>query len=98
MMFFANYSTGYAAATLGGGSPALSTFDPAATSFHLARVRPGDGHQLRAWRPDELGDGALTTNPTLYRMDIAGYQDCAFDGTSFTIRNAGNSPAGLGSI
>jgi len=29
-------------------------------------------------------------NLTFYRMDIKGFQDRAFDGTSFTVRNAGN--------
>ena len=29
-------------------------------------------------------------NLTFYRMDINGFQDRAFDGTSFTVRNAGN--------
>ena len=35
-------------------------------------------------------DHALTLNVTLYRMDIKGFQDRGFDGTSFTVRNAGN--------
>ena len=35
-------------------------------------------------------DRALTANLTLYRMDIAGFQDRAFDGVSFLVRNAGN--------
>ncbi len=35
-------------------------------------------------------DRALTANLTLYRMDIAGFQDRAFDGVSFVVRNAGN--------
>ena len=34
-------------------------------------------------------NGALTANITFYRMDISGYQDRAFDGTSFTVLNAG---------
>jgi iron complex outermembrane receptor protein len=33
---------------------------------------------------------AVTANLTFYRMDIKGFQDRAFDGTSFTVRNAGN--------
>ena len=35
-------------------------------------------------------DRKLTLNLTFYRMDINGFQDRAFDGTSFTVRNAGN--------
>jgi outer membrane receptor protein involved in Fe transport len=35
-------------------------------------------------------DHALTLNLTFYRMDINGFQDRPFDGTSFTVRNAGN--------
>ena len=35
-------------------------------------------------------DRKLTLNLTFYRMDISGFQDRAFDGTSFTVRNAGN--------
>ena len=35
-------------------------------------------------------DRALKLNLTLYRMDIAGFQDRAFDGVSFIVRNAGS--------
>ncbi len=35
-------------------------------------------------------DRKLTLNLTFYRMNIEGFQDRAFDGTSFTVRNAGN--------
>ncbi|WP_137752740.1 TonB-dependent receptor [Sphingopyxis sp. L1A2A] len=35
-------------------------------------------------------DRALTANITFFRMDIAGFQDRAFDGVSFVVRNAGN--------
>ena len=82
MLFFATYSTGYKSAgyNSGAGSPVPPTrvFD---------RETTGD------W---ELGaktswlDHALTLNLTFYRMNIKGFQDRAFDGTSFTVRNAGN--------
>ena len=35
-------------------------------------------------------DNTLKANLTLYRMDVSGFQDRAFDGLSFTVRNAGN--------
>ena len=92
-MFFANYSTGYKSGgyNSGGGSPALSTFDPTGNLISTQRVfdqETVNNYELGA-RTNWL-DRALTANLTLYRMDIAGYQDRAFDGTSFTIRNAGN--------
>ena len=94
MMFFANYSTGYKSGgyNSGGGSPALSQIDPATGNLISTQRVYGqetvNNYELGA-RTNWL-DGALTTNLTLYRMDISGYQDRAFDGTSFTIRNAGN--------
>jgi iron complex outermembrane receptor protein len=93
MMFFANYSTGYKSGgyNSGGGSPALSRFDPAGNLISTQRLfgqETVDNYELGA-RTTWL-DHKLTANITLYRMDIAGYQDRAFDGTSFTIRNAGN--------
>jgi iron complex outermembrane receptor protein len=91
-MFFANLSTGYKSAgyNSGGGSPALSTFGPTGNLISTKRVF--DRETSTNW---ELGaktswlDGALLANVTLYRMDINGYQDRAFDGTSFTVLNAG---------
>jgi iron complex outermembrane receptor protein len=35
-------------------------------------------------------DRKLTLNLTLYRMDINGFQDRSYNGTSFSVRNAGN--------
>jgi len=92
LMFFANLSTGYKSAgyNSGGGSPALSTFGPTGNLISTKRVF--DRETSTNW---ELGaktswlDGALLANLTLYRMDINGYQDRAFDGTSFTVLNAG---------
>ena len=93
LLFFANYSTGYKSGgyNSGGGSPALSTFDPSGNLVSTQRVfdrETVNNYELGA-RTSWL-DGALTANLTFYRMDISGYQDRAFDGTSFTIRNAGN--------
>ena len=93
VMVFANHSTGYKSGgyNSGGGSPALSTFDPAGNLISTRRLFGQEtvkNYELGA-RTSWL-DRALTANITFYRMDIKGYQDRAFDGTSFTIRNAGN--------
>jgi iron complex outermembrane receptor protein len=84
VMVFANHSTGYKSGgyNSGGGSPALTA---ARRLFDQETV---NNYELGA-RTNLLGR-ALTANITFYRMDVAGYQDRAFDGTSFTIRNAGN--------
>ena len=89
-LIFASYSTGYKSAgyNSGAGAPSLTTV---AGVFHPER-RVFDRETVENW---ELGaktswlDRALTANITLYRMDIDGFQDRAFDGTSFTVRNAG---------
>jgi len=71
--------------------PSLSTFDPQGNLISTRRVF--DRETVKNY---ELGvksswlDRALTANLTLYRMDIAGFQDRAFDGVSFVVRNAGN--------
>ncbi|HYJ52166.1 MAG TPA: TonB-dependent receptor [Allosphingosinicella sp.] len=93
VMFFANYSTGYKSGgyNSGGGSPALSTFGPTGNLISTQRLfgqETVSNYELGA--RSTLLDHHLTANITFYRMDIAGYQDRAFDGTSFTIRNAGN--------
>ncbi|HEY5720861.1 MAG TPA: TonB-dependent receptor [Allosphingosinicella sp.] len=93
VMVFANHSTGYKSGgyNSGGGSPALSTVDPAGNLISTRRLFGQEtvkNYELGA-RTTWL-DRALTANITFYRMDISGYQDRAFDGTSFTIRNAGN--------
>jgi len=90
MLFFATYSTGYKSAgyNSGAGFPSLTpNNDPALTKRVFGRETTDD------W---ELGgktswlDHALTLNLTFYRMNIKGFQDRSFDGTSFTVRNAGN--------
>jgi iron complex outermembrane receptor protein len=84
ILLFATYSTGYKSAgyNSGAGAPALNAarrvFDRETTeNFEL-------GAKTSWW------NRRLTANLTFYRMDIKGFQDRAFDGTSFTVRNAGN--------
>lgn len=88
-LVFASYSTGYKSAgyNSGAGTPSLTPGnDPALTQ------RLFDRETVENW---ELGartswlDHVVTANLTLYRMDINGFQDRAYDGTSFTVRNAG---------
>jgi iron complex outermembrane receptor protein len=91
MLFFATYSTGYKSAgyNSGAGSPSLTTV----AGVFLPQRRVFDRETTEDW---ELGgktswlDHALQLNLTFYRMNIAGFQDRGFDGTSFTVRNAGN--------
>jgi iron complex outermembrane receptor protein len=93
VMLFATHSTGYKSGgyNSGGGVPSLSTFDPQGNLISTRRVF--DRETVKNY---ELGvksswlDRTLTANLTLYRMDIAGFQDRAFDGVSFVVRNAGN--------
>lgn len=90
ILVFGTYSTGYKSAgyNSGAGSPSLTTV---AGQFRPER-RVFDRETTENW---ELGaktswlDRKLTLNLTLYRMNIDGFQDRAFDGTSFTVRNAG---------
>lgn len=93
VMLFATYSTGYKSGgyNSGGGVPALSEFAPDGSLLSTQRVFGKESvknYEFGA-RTSWL-DRALTANITFYRMDIGGYQDRAFDGTSFTVRNAGN--------
>jgi len=94
LLFFATYSTGYKSAgyNSGAGSPSLTTVgNPPVVVTPERRVF--DRETTENW---ELGaktswlDHKLTLNLTFYRMNINGFQDRAFDGTSFTVRNAGN--------
>jgi iron complex outermembrane receptor protein len=100
VLLFATYSTGYKSAgyNSGAGAPSLTTIPvtpptiPPSTVFVPER-RVFDRETSENF---ELGaksswlDHKLTLNLTFYRMDIKGFQDRAFDGTSFTVRNAGN--------
>ncbi|HEU4499537.1 MAG TPA: TonB-dependent receptor [Sphingomicrobium sp.] len=91
ILVFGTYSTGYKSAgyNSGAGAPSLTTV---AGQFRPER-RVFDRETTENW---ELGaktswlDRKLTANLTFYRMNISGFQDRAFDGTSFTVRNAGN--------
>jgi iron complex outermembrane receptor protein len=99
MLFFGTYSTGYKSAgyNSGAGAPSLTMIpipntNPQQFAFHPERRLFGR-ETTTDW---ELGgktswlDHKLTLNLTLYRMNIQGFQDRAFDGTSFTVKNAGN--------
>lgn len=93
VLIFVNHSTGYKSAgyNSGGGTPSLSTFDVNGNLIATRRL-----FNRETVKNYELGfkstwlDRALKFNATLYRMDIAGFQDRAFDGVSFIVRNAGN--------
>jgi iron complex outermembrane recepter protein len=93
VLLFANHSTGYKSSgyNSGGGVPSLSTFGPG--NVLISTKRLFDRETVKNY---ELGiksswlDRALRANLTFYRMDIAGFQDRAFDGVSFVVRNAGS--------
>ncbi|MEQ1724309.1 MAG: TonB-dependent receptor [Sphingopyxis sp.] len=93
IMIFANHSTGYKSSgyNSGGGTPSLSTFNGSGNLVSTKRLF--DRETVNNY---EFGiksrwlDRALRANLTLYRMDIAGFQDRAFDGVSFIVRNAGS--------
>ena len=93
ILLFVNNSTGYKSSgyNSGPGSPSLSTFDGAGDLISTKRlfkqetVKNYEAGVKAKW----LGR-TLTTNITFYRMDIAGFQDRAFDGVSFVVRNAGS--------
>jgi len=93
LLFFGSYSTGYKSAGFnsGAGAPAL-TMVGTPPVFHPER-RVFDRETTENW---ELGaktswlDRKLTLNLTFYRMNIEGFQDRSYNGTSFTVRNAGN--------
>jgi iron complex outermembrane receptor protein len=100
LLFFGTYSTGYKSAgyNSGAGAPSLTRIPapppaPPGTFLDVPERRVFDQETTENW---ELGaktswlDRKLTLNLTFYRMNIEGFQDRAFDGTSFTVRNAGN--------
>ena len=100
LLFFGSYSTGYKSAgyNSGAGAPSLTTIPVTPpttppTFVFVPERRVFDRETTENW---ELGaktswfNRKLTANITFYRMDISGFQDRAFDGTSFTVRNAGN--------
>lgn len=93
ILIFANHATGYKSGgyNSGGGTPSLSVVDGSGNLISTKRL-----FTRETVKNSELGiksswlDRALKANLTLYRMDIAGFQDRAFDGVSFIVRNAGN--------
>ncbi|MBS0482892.1 MAG: TonB-dependent receptor [Proteobacteria bacterium] len=93
VMLFATHSTGYKSAgyNSGGGTPSLSVVDTNGNLvstkrlFNRETVKNYEVGVKSSWL-----DRKLTANLTFYRMDIAGFQDRAFDGVSFIVRNAGN--------
>jgi iron complex outermembrane receptor protein len=100
LLFFGSYSTGYKSAgyNSGAGFPSLTMIPapppaPAGTlEFHPERRvfdrETSDDVELGA--KTSWLDHKLTLNLTFYRMNIKGFQDRSFNGTSFTVRNAGN--------
>ncbi|WP_332812392.1 TonB-dependent receptor [Sphingomonas sp.] len=92
LLVFANHSTGYKSGgyNSGGGTPSLSVVDGSGNLISTKRLF--DRETVKNY---ELGvkskwfDRLVTANATLYRMDISGFQDRAFDGVSFIVRNAG---------
>ena len=96
LLFFRTYSTGYKSAGYNSGAgpsyeipsppPTPATWIPART----ARLRSRDQGSWELGAKTSWLDRKLTLNLTFYRMNIKGFQDRAFDGTSFTVRNAGN--------
>lgn len=86
VMIFATHSTGYKSGgyNSGGGSPAL-TPPVSKRLFDRETVKNYELGVKSTWL-----DRALKANLTLYRMDIGGFQDRAFDGVSFIVRNAGS--------
>jgi iron complex outermembrane receptor protein len=89
-LFFLTYSTGYKSAgyNSGAGSPSLTTVAGAFLPLRRVFGRETTGDWELGAKTSWL-DHALTLNLTFYRMNINGFQDRAFDGTSFTVRNAG---------
>ena len=83
VMLFANYSTGYKSGGFNSGGGAVALMQ--SRIFGRETVENYELGAKTAWL-----DGALIANATLFRMDISGFQDRSFDGTSFVVRNAGN--------
>jgi iron complex outermembrane receptor protein len=83
LMLFASYSTGFKSGGVnsGGGAVALNQ----SRLFGRETVKNYELGAKTSWL-----DKAIQANLTLYRMDIAGFQDRSFDGVSFVVRNAGN--------
>lgn len=92
LLLFGNISTGYKSSgyNSGGGTPSLTVVDGNGDLVSTRRLF--DRETVTNY---ELGvksswwDRRIKANVTLFSMDIAGFQDRAFDGVSFIVRNAG---------
>ncbi len=84
IMVFATTSTGFKS----GGFNTDGTF-PALTRQQRI-FGPENTTNYELGMKSDLFDGALRLNATLFHMDIKGYQDRAFDGISFLVRNVGS--------
>jgi iron complex outermembrane receptor protein len=82
-MLFATVSTGYKS----GGFNTDGTF-PALTEEQRVFAEE-DTTNYEVGIKTQLFDNTLQLNATLFRMDIEGFQDRAFDGISFITRNVG---------
>ncbi|UVO54734.1 TonB-dependent receptor [Sphingomonas sp. SUN039] len=92
VLIFANLSTGYKSGgyNSGGGTPSLSTFDANGNLVSTKRVfAPETVKNYELGIKSSWLDRTLRANLTFYRIDIDGFQDRAFDGVSFIVRNAG---------
>lgn len=81
-MLFATVSTGYKS----GGFNTDGTFPALTEEQRIFGEEDTTNYELGI--KTELG-GVLQLNATLFRMDIEGFQDRAFDGVSFITRNVG---------
>lgn len=82
-MFFLNYSTGYKSGGFNSGAGATALNQ--SRIFNRETVANYELGAKTSWL-----DGGVVANLTFYRMDIDGFQDRAFDGVSFLVRNAGS--------
>jgi iron complex outermembrane receptor protein len=92
IMLFATHSTGYKSGGYNSGAGAAS-LSVVTNGVLVSTQRVFDRETVKNY---ELGiksswlDRKVKANLTLYRMDIGGFQDRAFDGLSFIVRNAGS--------
>ncbi|CAN7521236.1 TonB-dependent receptor [Phenylobacterium sp. LjRoot219] len=83
IMGFVNYSTGYKS----GG------FNSARSTVVLGQKRVFNSETSKDWEvgvKSMLLDRRMQLNFTLYRTDLDNFQDRSFDGSTFTVRNAGS--------
>src|SRR4029077_14690177 len=93
ILFFGSYSTGYKSAgyNSGAGSPSITQpvangpIDPEKRVFDRETTENLELGGKTSWF-----DHKLILNLTFYRMNSKGFQNRSHNGTSFTVRNAGN--------